>query len=330
MTLSAILAYALLSDVVNSVLVGKQLRVQNEIVEFPHSFPVDLWTGEDAEISLLSMYTSHGPGISTLGSVHEPVVQILGMKACGTNLLLDLMKHNLPVRVLDKLDLGYGLFWKHSPMNQIISGRPVNQKYFPSVFAVAVVRNPFSLLKHYYIRTAGKNMCGVEGRLTSEMLDRPCSLHEKAPPWDGGKMYTVTATNVVALWNDYVHNYLDTLPGLGFKNSSVVRFEDLVLRPKLVMTQVATAAGVEVPAVVAVPMKPMGPSVTSRESAVKELQKSKESTGFSSSLVVKICGMLDLNLMRKLQYHECSHISEPVSMIVNSDGTAGNESPHMK
>lgn len=274
----------------------------------PH---LDIWSGDDADDSVLSSFALLPTAdISTLSSIAKPVVQMLGMKASGTNLFLELVKRNIDARVLDKLDLGYSLFWKHSPIDQITTGRPANQEYFKHVLAVAIVRNPFSILSHFFkggpIR---KNMCGPMVVLDIGSVQAPCRLREKAPLWDGGKMYTVNATNAVALWNSYVRNYLDTLPHMGFKNTTVIRFEDLVIQPEVAMQQIAALAEVPLAASLDLPSAPTGPSRTTRAMAVRELEQKSYLSRFQPALRTEICRMLDSELMRRLQYDDCdSHI----------------------
>ena len=122
-------------------------------------------------------------------------------------------------------------------------------------------------------------------------------------------MYTVNATNAVALWNSYVRNYLDALPHMGFKNTTVIRFEDLVIQPEVAMQQIAALAGVPLAASLDLPSAPTGPSRTTRAMAVRELEQKSYLSRFQPALRTEICRMLDSELMRRLQYDDCdSHI----------------------
>jgi hypothetical protein len=238
-----------------------------------------------------------------------PRVQLLGMMASGTNLMMSLISRNLRARVLDKLDLGFGLFWKHSPVQQTLKGRSHQKAHFQKVNGLAIVRNPLALVARYVGQGAWKNMCGRHWeRLTSPELGQHCGpAATVAPDWDGGARYVVEAASIGALWNDYAASYLNELSGLGFNHTLVLRYEDLLEEPEAALKQVAEFLGLQQPSKVEFPERPQGPSShgTSRTQALDEYLTQAHLNAYSPEAKRAACTSLDRKLMRELRYFDC-------------------------
>lgn len=294
-----------------------------------------LWGGDDVLDELLGDHGGHNSHINfALRSEHRtsinrtgssqveadigkllmdngdgPRVQLLGMMATGTNLLLALITRNLHARVLDKLDLGAGLFWKHSPLQQTLTGRIDNPAHFSKVAGLAIVRNPLALFSRYIGAGGQKNMCDKKWQnLSPRVLKEHCGpAVTKAPQWDGGGTYRVQAANISALWNNYAKSYLDELSGLNFNHTLVLRYEDLLENPEGAVAKIATLLDLPPPTDVDFPEKAQGPSShgTTRSQAHVEYRDRTYLRDFSKETLLVACENLDRELMRRLQYTDC-------------------------
>lgn len=289
---------------------------------------VDLWNGMDvsdqqmAQLAFTSQRTGMPSWMTTFGlkmlksrfpwgkASPAKYVQILGLFDTGTNLLEKMMMINFPnlhtsrSRTSEYGDSRNPFVWKHSDAGaeEIVRGVKEGLRKTESmndVVAIAMVRSPIANMVS--LRKAPYNVEPCILRPYAEMHDSCVGYVGDTHDFPLRVKFFRTTMDI---YNSYLKQYQQLKELNEFRDVLIVRYEDLLLDPKLVMQQIAEATGQQLPAdvnVLSLASKNHG-SPLSRQQALDRLNKRTYLDEFANNTagLALLCRDLDKSLVKDM------------------------------
>lgn len=203
-------------------------------------------------------------------------VQVLGLQDTGTNLLSELLYKNFGDQVVhydsSNANAEETGVWKHANMAWVEANVPeaFNNLENHSVVPLVMVRNPLSWLQSIKKAPYELTSC-VKG---ADWLQRPC-VHKFPAGYvkhaSGVPVEQATFVHLSGIWGQWTEAYVPAL-NHHFDQVIVVRYEDLVLRTRKVVTRLARALKLVLPEnidMIASPAKDHGEALGHAAAALK-------------------------------------------------------------
>lgn len=231
-------------------------------------------------------------------------VQILGLQDSGTTFLKQLLERNF----LQELNIscahadwfGRG-FYKHGNVEMLVRLEPWRRRYLEDYdfVGVAIIRNPISWLRS--VKKAPYKLAAcVEGH---DWITRAC--HHPCPVGHTGHLSHIEADfrNLGTVWSNWTHTY-QKLHQFGFKDSIIIRYEDLVQNTQLTLDRIGEVIGSKTKKrlhEVYEPSKPGGRPVDYDE-ALKKIQQREYLAEYTASELRQACNTVDVQLMQHYDF----------------------------
>lgn len=291
-------------------------------LEADFGVPAELWTESDATSNSSSVALLDGkvPDSRKIFPIHFPTptrqgqrsVQILGLYNTGTNLLQALLDKNFPGVFVPPGPRRHAfgqIFWKHVQPTVLMRKSPGLRAQLEAhdTVALAMVRDPLAWLQS--TKVAPYDLAGcVDGKTGTSWLTGACTLPLHSAS-GGGAAYTMpgpqTLPSLPAFWNEWTKDY-ERLQEFGFRQSLVIRYEDIVLDTEAVLEKIAQLVGVPPPESVRQKHGPAKDIGGGRAAAIAKLQSKSWLHGYKPEGLAAACARLDPTLMSSLDYHDCS------------------------
>mmetsp|Transcript_57346 Transcript_57346/g.124080 ORF Transcript_57346/g.124080 Transcript_57346/m.124080 type:complete len:336 (-) Transcript_57346:40-1047(-) len=237
-------------------------------------------------------------------------IQLMGLQDTGTNLITAMMGLNFgnQLTLWDSSHSGAteGL-WKHANPEALV--RQVPDVAFPlikgNVSIIAMVRDPLSWLQSVRKAPYELESCVVG----DDWLNRSCT--HPVPCGYGNEAEAETYDNLVSLWAHWTRSY-GKLEDLGVQKVITLRYEDLVLYPEQVMTEIAWSMELKMPDKISLidsPAKLHGEAL-GRDDALTKISEQKYLADFAEDSTKMVCGQLEAfqEILNWYSYDNCKEV----------------------
>jgi len=239
--------------------------------------------------------------------------KIMGQYDSGTHLLRETLVRNFGsnVTVSEPNQLGSSecSFWKHASLRQLAQKSPKNLTdcNLPHTIGVAVIRNPVSWLHSLHSNALLPWMDIAPCAKQKDWLTSSCTYPLYTPD---EILRGVTFSSMQEIWNRWLADY-ESLSSFGFNRNLIVRYEDLVLYPGQVLTEVAALANLTLPVEPSLVndrislMHTDGKDEHDRDVAIHKIESKTYLADFNIANLRDLCGRLDKGIMRRHGYTDC-------------------------
>mmetsp|Transcript_48180 Transcript_48180/g.104917 ORF Transcript_48180/g.104917 Transcript_48180/m.104917 type:complete len:299 (-) Transcript_48180:89-985(-) len=253
--------------------------------------PSSIWDGldvtDDNLLSALLMTNS-----INVRAESKTGIQVMGLQDTGTNLMSTLMERNFGNQIShwdsSHGDATHGL-WKHANPEALVEQVP--DELVPlsqgNVSIIAMIRDPLSWLESLHKAPYELASC-VAG---DDWLNRSCTHPVPCGYKNEGKAQTYE--NLLSLWARWTSSY-GRLMELGIKEVLVIRYEDLVLFPDQVLTEIASTLKLSMPATIRLmdsPAKLHGEAL-GHEDAMLKITEQRQLADFAGDPLKMLCDQL--------------------------------------
>jgi hypothetical protein len=305
-----------------------------------------LWQGEDLtreehDLVITQMFKAS----SKLSDGAEHSIRVAGMFGSGTNLMQAFLELNFGLSVSEakgtclvgasvyeeRSQVGCAGFWKHTQPYRMAYFDADNATELRPTTLVAMVRNPVSqmvswLRQHFNLYPCFASSIESSGECkpdeyrdcpTCSLSYYPCgdnttdalSTNFGAAPSDPSQLVSagLPYPSIMDVWNSYGTGYEFLAQGNVPMKVIVVRYEDLVQDPDVVLKQIATGLGAEVPngaRVVEENARTFDPNAKDREAALEYIEQKLYQLYFSETTRKLMCEKFDIKLLTMLGYQD--------------------------